>query len=246
MKKVFFLGSKNIGFECLKHIYDNQNNLGFKLIGVLTNPRGKKIIEYCREKSIMAVKNPDEFLDTGSCDIAISVQYDKILKKSHISRAKEIFVNLHMAPLPEYRGCNQFSFAIIDSAKEFGTTIHQLEEGIDSGAIIFEDRFPISKNCWVNELYELTSQKSIELFKKSLPLIVSGNFEPKPQKSFLHKRKTSLHFRKEIEELKQIDLSWPRKKIERHIRATDMPDFDPPYTFINNQKVHFRRGSFKE
>ena len=142
---------------------DNQNNLDFKLIGVLTNARGKKVIEYCREKSIMVVNNLNEFLDADSCDIAISVQYDKILKKSHISKAKEIFVNLHMAPLPEYRGCNQFSFAIIDSAKEFGTTIHRLEEGIDSGAIIFEDRFPISKNCWVNELYEITYQRSIEI-----------------------------------------------------------------------------------
>ena len=96
MKTVVFLGSKNIGFECLKHLYDNQNNLDFELIGVLTNVRGKKIIEYCKGKSIRVINNLDEFLEIDSCDIAISIQYHEILKKQHIQKATEIFVNLHI------------------------------------------------------------------------------------------------------------------------------------------------------
>lgn len=239
MKTVAFLGSKNIGYECLKHLYNNQNNLDVELIGVLTNVRRKKVIEYCRGKSIRVIDGLVEFLEIDSCDIAISVQYHEILKKTHIHKAKEIIINLHMAPLPEYRGCNQFSFAIINGDKEFGTTIHQLEEGIDSGAIMFEKRFPIPYGCWVEELYQITFDKSVELFKESLPHLVSGNYELKPQKSFLDKRTTSLHFRKEIEEIKKIDLSWSKDRIERHIRATYMPGFEPPYAIINNQKVYF-------
>jgi len=242
MKTIVFLGSKNIGFECLKHLYDNQNNLDFEIIGVLTNIRGKKIIEYCKEKTIRVINDLDEFLDIDSCDIAISVQYHEILKKQHIQKATEIFVNLHMAPLPEYRGCNQFSFAIINGDKGFGTTIHRLEEGIDSGSIIFEKRFPMPKDCWVEELYQITFDKSVELFKESMPYLVSGNYQLKPQKSFLDKRTTSLHFRREIEEIKKIDLSWHKDRIERQIRATYMTEFDPPYTVINNQKVNFKKG----
>ena len=239
MKTVVFLGSKNIGYECLKHLYNNQNNLDVELIGVLTNIRGGKVIEYCREKSIMVIDSLDEFLKINSCDIALSVQYHKILKKQHIQKAKEIIINLHMAPLPEYRGCNQFSFAIINGDKEFGTTIHRLEEGIDSGAIMFEKRFPIPDDCWVEELYQITLDKSIELFKESLPQLISGHYELKPQKSFLEKRTTSLHYRKEIEKIKKVDLNWSKDRIERHIRATYMPGFEPPYTIINNQKVYF-------
>ena len=241
MKKVVFLGSKNIGYECLKHLYNNKNNLNVELIGVLTNVRGKKVIEYCRGKSIMVIDGLDKFLKINSCDIAISVQYHEILKKNHIQKAKDIIVNLHMASLPEYRGCNQFSFAIINGDNVFGTTIHRLEEGIDSGAIMFEKRFPIPKDCWVEELYQITFDKSVELFKESLPRLISGHYKFRPQKSFLDKRTTSLHFRKEIEELKKIDLSWSKDRIVRHIRATYMPGFEPPYTIINNQKVYFRK-----
>ena len=239
MKTVFFLGSKNVGYECLKHLYNNQNNLDVKLIGVLTNVSGEKVIEYSRAKSIMVIDSLDEFLKINSCDIALSVQYHKILKKQHIQKAKEIIINLHMAPLPEYRGCNQFSFAIINGDKEFGTTIHRLDEGIDSGDIMFEKRFPIPDDCWVEELYQITFDKSIELFKESLPQLISGHYELKPQKSFLEKRTTSLHYRKEIEKIKKVDLNWSKDRIERHIRATYMPGFEPPYTIINNQKVYF-------
>ena len=108
-----------------------------------------------------------------------------------------------------------------------------------AGDILFEKRFPIPGDCWVNELYELTFKKSVELFHESLPDIISGKYKLKPQKSFLNNRKTSLHFRKEIEKLKKIDLSWNKEKIEKHIRATFMPGFEPPYTIINNKKVYF-------
>jgi methionyl-tRNA formyltransferase len=119
-----------------------------------------------------------------------------------------------MAPLPEYRGCNQFSYAIINNDKEFGTTIHRLEEGIDSGAILFEKRFQIPQNCWVSELYDITYHKSIELFKVSIPKIIAVDYKLKPQKNYLNERSTSLHYRREIEDLKCIDLQWTKEKIE--------------------------------
>jgi len=243
MKTVIFLGSKDIGLECLKFLCENQYKLGYELKGVLTNTRGKKIIEYCKTRSVRLINGLDEFIEMESCDIVISVQYHEILKKEHIQKAKEIIVNLHMAPLPEYRGCNQYSFAIINEDIEFGTTIHKLEEGIDSGPIIFEKRFPIPSDCWVEELYQITFDKSVKLFRESMLSLISNNYKLKPQNTFLDKRTTSFHLRKEIEGLKKIDLSWSKEKIEKQIRGTSMQGFESPYTIINNQKVHFVKES---
>lgn len=239
MKKVVFLGSKFVGYECLKHLYDQRNRLDLELIAVLTNIRGEKIIEFCREKSITIIDNLDEFSNFESCDIAISVQYHKILKKKHIKKAKEIIINLHIAPLPEYRGCNQFSYAIINDDKEFGTTIHRLEEGIDSGSIMFEKRFPIPDGCWVENLYQIACDQSVVLFQESLPRIISGEYELVPQASLLSERKTSIHYRKDIDDLKNIDLTWTKEKIERHIRATYMPGFEHPFAIVNKKKIYF-------
>ena len=118
MKKVVFLGSKNIGLKCLQILNTFQKPLRFKIVGVLTNSRGEEIMEYCKKNSLLIIKDLNHLLKFDLFDIGISVQYHEILKKQHIRRAKEIMINLHMAPLPEYRGCNQFSFAIINCNKK--------------------------------------------------------------------------------------------------------------------------------
>ena len=71
-------------------------------------------------------------------------------------------------------------------------------------------------------------QKSIELFQQEIGNIISGNFSLLPQESFQGKRKTSIHYRKEINQVKNIDLNWSGEKISRYIRATYMPGFEPP------------------
>ena len=239
MKKIIFLGSKPIGYACLLYLIAQQKKMNFEIIGVLTNDNTK----FNPKQSVKALaeKNKIKIIPSLAkmpvCDIIYSVQYHEILKATHIEKAKQIAVNLHMAPLPDYRGCNQFSFAIIDKAKTFGTTIHQLEIGIDDGAILFEDRFKIPKNCWVKDLYDETEKRSIALFKSNLKNIVDGNYQPKPQQSFI--RKTNFHLRKEINNIKKIDLSWSKEKIERYIRATYFPHFEPPYIEMGGKKVHF-------
>ncbi|MDC3364888.1 formyltransferase family protein [Pseudomonadales bacterium] len=237
MKNVAFLGSKDIGLACLKRLYARQKELDLQIAYVLTNGKGKDIESFCKEHALVVVNSLNDLLLRPSFDIGISVQYHEILKKEHISKANELFINLHMAPLPEYRGCNQFSFAILNSDKIFGTTVHRLETGIDSGDIIMERRFQIPPNCWVNELHRLTFEESLILFEETLPLIFHGNYEFTPQSSLLGARSSEIHYRKEIEEIKRIDLSWDQDKIERHIRATLMPGFEPPHTIVGGRKI---------
>ena len=215
--------------------------LNVEVIAVLTKQRkefgnGTDIASLARTNNITVL---DSLKELPVCDIIYSVQYHQILKQDTIDKATRIAVNLHMAPLPEYRGCNQFTMAIIDGRKEFGTTLHQIDTRIDHGDILFEKRFVIPEDCWVNDLYEKTCQASLELFRASLESLISGNYELKSQKNLEEQKGTALHFRDEIASLKQIDLSWDADKIDRYIRATSMPGFEPPFTIIGGEKVYF-------
>ncbi len=238
-KTVIFLGSKPVGHQCFAYLLAQQEQLNIRVVGLLTQPRSEfgtsDLAALAAERHIPVFSHPDEM---PPCDIMYSVQYHLILKKEHIEKAG-IAVNLHMAPLPEYRGSNQFSFAILDQKSEFGTTIHKMDVGIDSGDILFQKRFPIPEGCWVSELYQLTFKASVNLFKQTLAHIVSGNFTPVPQAALENKYGTSLHYRKEMAHIKEIDLNWDADKIESHIRATSMPGFEPPYCFVNGVKVFF-------
>ena len=242
-KKIIFLGSKPIGYECFAYLIEKAPDLNLHIAGLLTQPRkefgnGHDLTELALNNNISIFNGLDELPE---CDIIYSVQFHQILKQHDIDKARQIAVNLHMAPLPEYRGSNQFSFAIIDGTEEFGTTIHRIDTGIDSGDILFQKRFPIPAGCWVEDLYNTTYKASLNLFKQTLSHIVGGNYSPVPQQLLLGKYGTSLHYRNEMKELKVIDLKWDKEKRDRHIRATSMPGFEPPYCLSKGVKIYFTR-----
>ena len=240
-KTIIFLGSKPIGYNCLETLIGRRESLGVEISGILTQSRkefgnGHDLRQLAADHNIPIFAS---LTDLSQCDIIYSVQYHEILKQEDIAKAKQVAVNLHMAPLPEYRGSNQFSFALIEGKTEFGTTIHKMEPGVDNGDILFQKRFPIPAGCWVDELYELTYNASLELFEQTLSHIISGNYTPVAQELLSNKYGTSLHYRKEMDALKIIDLGWEQEKIERYIRATSMPGFEPPYCLIAGKKVYF-------
>ncbi|HRI27863.1 MAG TPA: formyltransferase family protein [Chitinophagales bacterium] len=241
MKKVVFLGAKAIGLHCLQLLLQKQSAYNYKVTAIgtagLQNQYNQQINNLAEQYQVKLIRSLAEL---PPCDVLISVQYHRILKQQHIDLAGQIAVNLHMAPLPEYRGCNQFSFAIVNNDSQFGVTLHQLEAGIDSGAILFEKRFPIPPNCWVTDLYRLAEEQSGKLFEQHLADIVHGKYNPVAQQNLIPDRGTAYHFRHEIEQLKQIDLNWSAQTIERHVRATWFPPNEPPYTFINGKKFYFQ------
>jgi len=240
-KKLIFLGSKPIGFKCLEILISKKDALNIEISGILTKHRtefsgSSNLLILAKENNIPVLSKLDEIPD---CDIIYSIQFHEILKVKDINKASQIAVNLHMAPLPEYRGSNQFSFALIDQKKEFGTTIHAMDAGVDNGDILFQKRFPIPDNCWVGDLYDLTYHASVKLFEQTISHIVNGNYNRLPQEALIAKYGSQFHYRREIDDIKVIELYWDKEKIERHIRATAMPGFESPYCIIDGKKIFF-------
>lgn len=244
-RTVIFLGGKEIGAACFEHLLLKREDLKIHIVGVLTNRRtlfhsAKTVESIAVDAAIPVIDSLDRMVEGPDVDILISVQYHEILKPRHIAKARQIAVNLHMAPLPEYRGCNQFSFAILNGDREFGTTLHRLEEGIDSGDILAERRFPVAEDVTVQELYTATFGESVKLFEETLPQLVTGNYKLCPQSFYRTTRKSSIHYRKDIEALKRIDISASEEEIYRRIRATAMLGFAPPYALVGRHKIEFQ------
>ena len=241
---LIFLGSKPIGYHCLEYLLREQESLQIHIAGILTNDNATfnaalSLRQLAKDHQIPVIASLDDMTEV---DYLVSVQYHEILKPRHLQQAKKVAINLHMAPLPEYRGCNQFSYAILDEKKEFGTTLHVMDAGIDHGGILSERRFPIPPQCWVDELYNLTFEHSKNLFEEEIGAILKGAYTITPQENLVEARGCSLHFRCEIGDIKQIDLNWDAEKIQRHLRATYMPGFEPPYTMMGGQKLFFTKA----
>lgn len=243
MKRILFLGSKPIGYRCLEYLLKHQTELGAEVVGVLSNDNARfdaslSVRSLAKSNNVHFYENLDDILELTDVDFILSVQYHLILKEPHIRVAKEMAINLHMAPLPDYRGCNQFSFAIYNGAREFGTTLHRLEPGIDNGDIIAERRFAMTGSELVNELYQTTFEESIKLFEENIADILSGNVKLTPQSSLIEERGSHLYYRKQIAELKTIDLNDGADEIVRKVRATAMPGFEPPFALVDGKKYY--------
>lgn len=238
--KIVYLGAKDIGTNCFRVLLESAAALNYEVVAARSrkSEAGKAISKLAEENKISLLSSLD---DLPECDIIFSVQHHELLEERHLKKAQKIALNLHLAPLPEYRGCNQFTFAILENAKEFGVTIHEMDTRIDHGAILAESRFPVPENCWVETLYDLSEKKALKLFQDTLPDIITGKYVLKPQHELESLRPSQLHFREEIKDVKEIPLGLSAEEIDRRLRATMMPGFEPPYCRIGGQKVYFTK-----
>ena len=64
-------------------------------------------------------------------------------------------INCHAGKLPDYRGRNILNWALINDEKEFGITVHFIDEGIDTGDIILQESFEIKDSDNYKSLLDL-------------------------------------------------------------------------------------------
>lgn len=115
----------------------------------------------------------------GDYDIGISFMYLYKVPAEQVNT--RTWINFHPAPLPEYKGRNLCYHAIMNGKKEFGATVHYMDEGFDTGDIIDVWRFDIQPWYTSEDLSRCTLEISKALFIEYLPRVLSGeDFIRKP------------------------------------------------------------------
>lgn len=93
--------------------------------------------------------------------------------------------NLHAALLPQYRGAAPINWAIINGDKETGVTTFFLDEQIDTGRIILQERTPIAPTDCAEDVHDKLMMQGAELVVKTVRLIESGQAKATDQSQFL-------------------------------------------------------------
>jgi methionyl-tRNA formyltransferase len=125
---------------------------------------------------------------------------------THIIDAPRIgVVNFHPSLLPYNRG-KHYNFWTIVEGTPFGVTLHFVDEGIDSGDILFQT--PIEKT-WEDTgqtLYVKAKREILALFQSRYLDIVEGRYQRKKQDTSLGR----LHYARELEPASQLHLDQCR------------------------------------
>lgn len=81
------------------------------------------------------------------------------MKSDIINLPSKGCINTHASLLPNYRGRAPLNLAILSGEKEVGVTVHYIEEGIDTGDIIIQERIAVKDTDYIGDV--LNSIKSI-------------------------------------------------------------------------------------
>jgi len=137
----------------------NKQNVNLKLFSILDTKREKDYVT--------------SIYDGNYFDLGVSYAYSRRILPPLLNVPKLGFVNFHAAPLPEYKGGDPYSKGVADQVKEWGVTVHYMNEEYDEGEIIDKvmfrlDRIPKSRQ----EIGEQAYPKLYELFKKTIPKLI--------------------------------------------------------------------------
>jgi hypothetical protein len=115
---------------------------------------------------------PLDYTTKEHADVTISVLWPHIIRAKAL--ADHAYINIHPAPLPEYRGCNSYAHAIINGETEYGVTAHYMNAGVDTGPIIASPRFPIPEFATGRDLYDIAQDAAYRMFVALWPALSGG------------------------------------------------------------------------
>lgn len=164
-------------------------------------------------------------------DYIIAAYGLRIFPKNLLELARITAFNLHPAYLPDYKGRWIPSWAIINGETEHGITIHVMDEGIDTGPILFQKKLPVSLDDTAYSLYNKIMCDFIIIFDDFFRDLIGGRIVSKPMPP------GGRYFGKTQPFNGVIDATWEIVKIERFIRSM----FYPPHKgaeFKVNQHIY--------
>lgn len=128
-------------------------------------------------------------------DLIISFGYRHIISKEIIKNVNCPIINLHISYLPYNRGAHPNFWSFYDKTPS-GVTIHLVNEGIDTGPIIYQKHINFDNNeKTFNDTYLRLIIELEQLFEDNLFNILNCNWTPKAQPT-----KGTVHFSKDLPE----------------------------------------------
>lgn len=140
-------------------------------------------------------------------DVIVVAAYGQILPLSVLNIPRRGCVNVHTSLLPKYRGAAPIQWAILNGEETTGVTLMQMDEGMDTGAIIAQTSTPISPTETGGELHDRLAALGADFLTQTLPAYIKGELTPTSQDNL-----KASHARKLSKE--DAAINWQRSAIE--------------------------------
>lgn len=183
MMKIGYFGDGQWAHEAFKKLIAD-DTLEIEFVTVRFDKRDSKLISLAEENHIPIEMskniNSDDFLervDKYNVDIFVSMSFNQIFHYRTINFPPLKTINCHAGKLPFYRGRNILNWALINDEKEFGITVHYVDEGIDTGDIILQKTYPITDEDDYNTLLTTAYTGCADVLYEAIKKIQDGKVQ---------------------------------------------------------------------
>jgi phosphoribosylglycinamide formyltransferase 1 len=113
-------------------------------------------------------------LRTARVDLIVLAGFMRVLKGDFLRAFEGRIVNVHPSLLPSFPGLEAWKQALDQGVKVSGCTVHFVDAGVDSGAIIGQQAVPVLDNDTPESLHSRIHAAEHELYPQCVAAIARG------------------------------------------------------------------------
>jgi methionyl-tRNA formyltransferase len=228
---IIYMGTPEFAVAPLKALLEE----GFNISAVITAPdkpagRGKKMKGSAVKEFALScglkVLQPEKLKDPSFLDLLHSLKPDLQVVVAFRMLPEQIWslpplgtFNLHASLLPQYRGAAPINHVIMNGEKETGVTTFFIDEKIDTGKILFQEKVDIPEYYTAGDLHDKLMVYGAKLVVKTVKAIISKNWKETPQDALIDKSVTLHPAPKIFKEDCQIKWELGGYQIQNFIRG---------------------------
>ena len=225
--RVVFAGTPDFAASSLAAVLDSEH----EVVAVYTQPdrpagRGRKLtpspVKQLAQEHGLPVVQPASLKDADAqaelaalnADVMVVVAYGLLLPQAVLDTPRLGCINVHASLLPRWRGAAPIQRAIEAGDSVSGVTIMQMDAGLDTGAMLYEVRTPITSRTTGGDLHDRLAIQGANALIHVLDNLDNGSLEatPQPEEGVTYAAKLS---KAEAE----LDFTQSAEQLARKIRA---------------------------
>ena len=223
-KKVVFFGSGPVAAASLALLASN-----FAIEAVITKPkpshhRGEvPVLEVAKRLGlpVFAAANKQELDELfakkpAKSELAILIDFGIIVSRKIIDYFQLGIINSHFSILPEWRGADPITFAVLGGQTTTGVSLMLLVEAMDEGPLLAYGEYEMPADTTTPLLTQELIKLSQALLVETVPKYIAGELQPVAQSKT--GREVS-YSRKLVKADGMVDFGKPARQIEREVRA---------------------------
>ncbi len=122
-----------------------------------------------------------DWLDSLEVDLVVLAGFMEVLSEEFIGRFSGRIVNVHPSLLPSFPGLRAIERAVEHGVKVTGVTVHFVDEGVDTGAIVLQEALELSYPARIADIEERIHGVEHRLLPQAVRLIAEGRVSPDPE-----------------------------------------------------------------